>query len=769
MLWFVSCTEYFTVPEEILSRGLLTLHAYNKALREGKTKVRRLPIMLIGQDRAGKTSLKRSLKGEKFNANEKSTSGIEVDPSHCEVTTEVWKLQNLDQNSCYTPATSFEHQAARLVVNELTDTNEICGGTNGPPTDTTHNSQAKYDPSVTCDSLQSTHEISYSNDSAQAQKQTLTEPGISEELVDLIRSQLFEDVKSDYEEEIYSTLWDFGGQLVYYVTHPLFLTKRAIYILAYDLSWNPSDPAGPSERRGLFGKVEDRFCLETNFDYLDSWMSSVASLVDNFNGHYSNIKLSDNLPGMLPPVFLVCTHADQAYGDQDPASLAASIFGSLQGKLYSSHLFKSVFAVDNTKAGSKHECPEVKRLRREILSVAEELPHAKEDIPLKWLKFEKELRLRINEGIKWITFEDAKQIAFEKCHISDELEFTTLLNFLHDQRIVIHFCDTPSLNKMVVLDMQWLIDVFKKVITVEPYGVEGSHYRDLWLKVEKTGRLDEELLAHVWGALYQQREVFQSLIQIMEKFSLMCEWPSSNDRKQYLVPSMLMSYPSEDVVGLVATSRLPSLYISFHSRQVPTSLFPRMVLQFYQWCSEEWPNSCQPQLYRNFARFLVLPKEGCSIILVCHSSFIEVVSHWASGVCSTSNGSKGNVDLPAIVSDQPPDVHVARAVRRQLGLMQECMRKEFPWLKNMEWQLKVLCSVCCRGNSVDFCRDHGMKNCRQEHCLHFWSEADFARNQQFVVCERSACAADLRLDIRKFAPWYTFLDKQGNVNKYAYY
>ena len=719
--------------------------------------------MLIGQDRAGKTSLKRSLKGEKFNANEKSTSGIEVDPSHCEVTTEVWKLRNLDQNSCYTPATSFDHQVPRLIVTELTDAEETCDGTNGVPIDTARNSQAKYDPSVTYDSLQSTHETSHSYDSAQAQEQALTKFGMSEESIDLVF------VKSDYKEEIYSTLWDFGGQLVYYVTHPLFLTKRAIYILAYDLSRNPSDRAGPSERRGLFGKVEDRFCLETNFDYLDSWMSSVASSVDHFDGHYSDIKLSDNLPEMLPPVFLVCTHADQAYGDEDPASLASSIFGSLQGKLYSSHLFKSVFAVDNTKAGSEHECPEVKRLRQKILSVAEELPHAKQYIPSKWLKFEKELLLRINEGIKWIAFKEARQIAFEKCHISDEPEFKTLLNFLHDQRIVIHFCDTPSLKEMVVLDMQWLVDVFKKVITVEPYGAEGSHHRDLWLKLEKTGILDEELLVHVWGALYQQREVFQNLIQIMEKFSLMCEWPSSNDRKQYLVPSMLMSYPSEDVVGLVATSRLPSLCISFHSRQVPTSLFPRMVLQFYQWCSEEWPNSCQPQLYRNFARFLVLPKEGCSIILVCHSSFIEVVPHWASGVCSTSNGSKGNVDLPAVVSDQPPDVHVARAVRRQLGLMQECMRKEFPWLKNMEWQLKVLCSVCCRGKSVDFCRDHGMKNCRQEHCLHFWSEADFAHNQQFVVCERSACAADPRLDIRKFAPWYTFLDEQVNVNIYAYY
>ena len=37
--------------------------------------------MLIGQDRAGKTSLKKSLIGLPFNSKEKSTDGIEVDPS----------------------------------------------------------------------------------------------------------------------------------------------------------------------------------------------------------------------------------------------------------------------------------------------------------------------------------------------------------------------------------------------------------------------------------------------------------------------------------------------------------------------------------------------------------------------------------------------------------------------------------------------------------------------------------------------------------------
>ena len=38
-------------------------------------------MLLIGQDRAGKTSLKKSLIGLPFNRKEKSTDGIEVDPS----------------------------------------------------------------------------------------------------------------------------------------------------------------------------------------------------------------------------------------------------------------------------------------------------------------------------------------------------------------------------------------------------------------------------------------------------------------------------------------------------------------------------------------------------------------------------------------------------------------------------------------------------------------------------------------------------------------
>ena len=54
--------------------------------------------MLIGQDRAGKTSLKKSLIGLPFNSKEKSTDGIEVDPSKFQLNVvEVRNWQPIDE------------------------------------------------------------------------------------------------------------------------------------------------------------------------------------------------------------------------------------------------------------------------------------------------------------------------------------------------------------------------------------------------------------------------------------------------------------------------------------------------------------------------------------------------------------------------------------------------------------------------------------------------------------------------------------------------
>ena len=71
----------YVVPVEIKAQGKRAQVAYQSALKGGSVNVSRARILLIGQDRAGKTSLKKSLIGLPFNPREKSTEGIEVDPS----------------------------------------------------------------------------------------------------------------------------------------------------------------------------------------------------------------------------------------------------------------------------------------------------------------------------------------------------------------------------------------------------------------------------------------------------------------------------------------------------------------------------------------------------------------------------------------------------------------------------------------------------------------------------------------------------------------
>ena len=50
-----------SAPPEILARGLRAQQAYAEAAKAGKKKVFRTRLMLVGQERVGKTSLKKTL------------------------------------------------------------------------------------------------------------------------------------------------------------------------------------------------------------------------------------------------------------------------------------------------------------------------------------------------------------------------------------------------------------------------------------------------------------------------------------------------------------------------------------------------------------------------------------------------------------------------------------------------------------------------------------------------------------------------------------
>ena len=713
--------------------------------------------MLIGQDRSGKTSLKKSLKGIVFDPDEDSTVGIDVDPCHFKVDTETWMTGKKDEESTTdAEAISFEHNAARFAAEKLMDVDSIIESerrakvssenygldiaeiqietqlreslTGPEPND-------PQEPDPPTGEVPDSAELSPEGDALFIDISQVQVPHFDEIAVRI--ETLLQTGLAENGGDIHSMVWDFAGQSVYYVTHPLFLTARAIYLLAYDLSQNPHDIARPVVKQGVYMEFQDNFNLKTNLDYLDFWLTSVASLASEDKhddiGHESEV-----LPKQLPAVFLVCTHADQPHNGCNPFKLAKEIFGTLKSKPYGAQLC-DVFVVDNTKSGSRSECLEVMRLREVVLAVAKELPHINEVIPIKWLRYEKALQMLKNDGYKWISLAKAKHIMSNACSIDNDGEMLTLLNFLHDLRLLIHFGDTPELNDVVVLDPQWLIDVFKEVITVRPYQSKDKRFDDLWHKLEREGILEEKLLRHVWSSLIQQTETCESLIAIMEKFSLLCPLPlhvDGSSSKQYLVPSMLKSHPPNEISDLVASAHIPPLFLKFETGQVPAGFFPRLVLEFFQWCIHNFPRQEPPQLFNGFARFYILPREGRSVVLLCHSLSIELLILTSNETFDTSDG------------------NLARFVRTQLTSMIKCMQNKFFWVKNVVCELNFLCPVCCRGREVSYCRNHHAKGCKQEECLHFFPDSKLATGDTQVVCSRSATAQDNRVSVAHFAPWF---------------
>ena len=105
------------VPSEIKARGRKAMLAYENALKTGKVKVYRARIMFIGQDRAGKTSLKNSFLGLSFDPKQQSTDGIELDLSKFEV--DVDQISNWKRTDEKQGVSKFVPNLVRMVAGKL--------------------------------------------------------------------------------------------------------------------------------------------------------------------------------------------------------------------------------------------------------------------------------------------------------------------------------------------------------------------------------------------------------------------------------------------------------------------------------------------------------------------------------------------------------------------------------------------------------------------------------------------------------------------------
>jgi len=81
----------------------------------------------------------------------------------------------------------------------------------------------------------------------------------------------------------------------------------------------------------------------------------------------------------------------------------------------------------------------------------------------RWLNFEKVISALLSKKVYHLNFNELLTYARDNCFIKDEEEFTIMVDFYHDLGIIIKHCST------VILSAEWLIDLFKQLITIPPF------------------------------------------------------------------------------------------------------------------------------------------------------------------------------------------------------------------------------------------------------------------------------------------------------------
>ena len=178
-------------------------------------------------------------------------------------------------------------------------------------------------------------------------------------------------------KEVILTLWDFAGQHLYYASHPVFLSERAVYVMVYNLSKSLSAQAEPCARQGIFDIVLDNPNNETNLDNLLSWLVSVHGIRPTTDE--ADNKEGTTLAYRRPPVLIVGTHADKAC--EDARKMEKCIKENLLDKKYGEHVITPFFAVDNTRSERDDG---VQALREKIMEVLNQEPYMGEEVPLRY-------------------------------------------------------------------------------------------------------------------------------------------------------------------------------------------------------------------------------------------------------------------------------------------------------------------------------------------------------------------------------------------------
>jgi internalin A len=197
----------------------------------------------------------------------------------------------------------------------------------------------------------------------------------------------------------------------------------------------------------------------------------------------------------------------------------------------------------------------IEALKAEIAKQVDTLPHVRDLLPETWFTVKSKLE-QLGRDQNFIT-QDAYLDLCGANDVADETSQHTLIGFLHDLGVVLHFQDDPRLEALGILNPQW--------VTNGVYKILNSH--ELY---QNKGKLTLPMLNKILSSAEYPKSKHLFIVDMMKKFEL-C-YDIEHD-KSFLIPDLLPK--DEPFTG----EWDDVLAFQYHYNVLPSSIISRFIVR----------------------------------------------------------------------------------------------------------------------------------------------------------------------------------------------
>ena len=313
------------------------------------------------------------------------------------------------------------------------------------------------------------------------------------------------------------------------------------------------------------------------------------------------------------------------------------------------------------------------------------------ETPVSWVHFRKVLQLRTKKRKPVIQLDEVYSIA-EQCHVPRD-DVPSALLFYHELGVFLFYPDIKGLESVVILEPQWLVDLFGKLFA----SWKGQdEYINMWNTLTHYGILVERLYEAVLKSCVHEHDLTPAaLLKMLEHFLLAAPivtadlHDESGKGKEYFVPLMLqhhLSQPPSLTTTLASTvtnffSYLTSgdtqpsalkeaapIQLTFLSGYVPPGYYVRLVTSLAS--KQGVIVLFRPGIYRDQITMDI--GDADRLTITEHTETVEL-----------------QYSRQATISEP-----FRESCRRLLVILNKCFSEVYQWLPGARAQLAFPCSEC---------------------------------------------------------------------------